>query len=79
MNLVEKLKKYYFTEPEYEVRVVDAPSDAQTFDKMIVVFANERAEAQWLAGLPRDGKPSRKIIRRVSLYNSKTDTTVGDY
>jgi len=78
MNKIDQLKRFY-TEPDFDIWVVDAPKDAQTFDKMLVIFVNERTENQWLAGLPRDYKPARKIIRSVKLYNSETDTIVLEY
>jgi len=78
MNKIDQLKRYY-TEPEFEIQVVNAPKDAQTFDKMIIVMVNQRAESQWLAGLPRDNVPSKKTIRSVKLYNSVTDAVISEY
>lgn len=53
----------YWEEAEYPVDVVPAPQDAVTFDKMLVVFLDE----------------TRRSIRRVSLYDSKTDRFVADF
>lgn len=50
------------------VEVVDAPKDAQTFDKMLVVLVKVENNVS-----------NRKIIRRVILYNSVTDSIIGQY
>ena len=54
MNKIDQLRKLW-AQAECVLEVVNAPEDAQTFDKMLVVFVDER----------------RKTIRRVSFYNSK--------
>jgi hypothetical protein len=71
MNKIDQLKKLWGQLEGSEIRVVDAPKDAQTFDKMIVVFAESMPMYV--------GNPTRKNIRRVSLYNSVTDTIISEY
>lgn len=71
--------KRFWAQADCILQVVDAPKDAQTFDKMLVVFVDERSDLQNLAGVRVDNVPSRKIIRRVSLYNSATDTITGEF
>jgi len=78
MSKIDQLKKFW-AQADCVLEVVDAPHDAQTFDKMLVVFVDERSDLQALAGVKVDKIPSRKIIRRVSLYDSATDTIIGDY
>lgn len=78
MNKIEQLKKFW-AQADCVLQIVDAPKDAQTFDKMLVVLVDERSDLQALAGIKVDNVPSRKIIRRVSLYNSVTDSIVGEY
>lgn len=62
MNKLDQLKRLW-TMGGCSVQVVDAPKDAQSFDKMIIVFADN----------------GRKTIKRVSLYNSTEDKIVSEY
>lgn len=78
MSKLDQLKRFW-AQADCVLQVVDAPHDAQTFDKMLVVFVDERSDLQALAGVKADKVPSRKIIRRVSLYNSKEDKIVSEY
>ncbi len=78
MNKVDQLKRF-FAQADCVVDVVDAPKDAQTFDKMLVVFADEIRDLQSLAGIPSGKSSGKRIIRRVCLYNSGTDQIVGEY
>lgn len=78
MNKLDQLNKFWAI-GGCSVQIVDAPKDAQTFDKMIVVIVDERSDLQKLAGVRVDNMPSKKIIRRVSLYNSKEDKIVSEY
>lgn len=79
MTKVDQLRKFYAT-ADCSVQVFDAPKDAQTFDKMLVVFVDEVRDLQKLAGIPvRQQTSGRRIIRRVCLYNSKTDQIVSEY
>lgn len=64
MSKIDQLKKLW-AQADCILQVVNAPKDAQTFDKMLVVFVEQ------LSG--------KKIIRKVSLYNSKTDSIVAEY
>jgi hypothetical protein len=70
MNKIEQLKRLY-AQTDCQLQVVNAPKDAQTFDKMIVVFTEVMSMYV--------GNPTRKVIRRISLYNSVTDTIIGEY
>jgi hypothetical protein len=78
MNKIDQLKRLW-AQADCVLEIVDAPKDAQTFDKMLVVFADEMRDYQALACLKYQQLSGRKIIRRVSLYNSKTDTIVSEY
>lgn len=44
-------------------KIVDAPKDASTFDKMLIVYADKQC----------------KIIRKVSLYSTKDKKFVLEY
>lgn len=44
----------------FSVQIVDAPREANLFDKMLIVFSDQES----------------KMIRKVSLYSSKTDKIV---
>jgi len=78
MSKIDQLKRLW-NQGGCSLEIYNAPKDAQTFDKMIVIFADERSDYQALAGLP-PGKPSgRRIIRRVNLYNSVTDMIEGEF
>lgn len=48
---------------EFPYVVVDAPKDAISFDKMLVVYLDE----------------TKRYIRCVSLYDSKTDKIVANF
>lgn len=78
MNKVEQLKKMW-SQGGCKLEVYDAPSDAQTFDKMLVVFVDQRSDLEALAGLKQTKPSGKRIIRRVTLYNSKEDKIVGEY
>ncbi len=52
-----------WTEAEYPTEVVSAPKDAVSFDKMLVVYLDE----------------TRRFVRRVSFYNSKTDKFIAHF
>ena len=69
MNKIDQLKKFWL-QADCVLEVVNAPKDAQTFDKMLVVFVDERNDLQ---------ASGRRIIRRVSLYNSVTDMIISEY
>lgn len=64
MSKIDQLKKFW-EEADCKLEVVNAPLDAQTFDKMIVIVSGTVAD--------------KKILRRVSLYNSKLDKIVSEY
>ena len=61
VNMLEHWQKTW-KQAGFPTKVVDAPKDAYTFDKMLVIYAD----------------PQCKVIRRVSLYNSKTNKMMGD-
>lgn len=62
VNMLEHWQKTW-GQSGFPTKVVDAPRDAQTFDKMLVVYSDQ----------------TRRTIRRVSFYNSKTNKMMGDY
>ena len=61
INMLEHWQKTW-ANSGFPTKVVDAPKDANTFDKMLVIYADKDC----------------KVIRRVSLYNSKTNKMMGD-
>lgn len=70
MNKIEQLRRLY-AQADCQLQVVDAPKDAQTFNKMLIIFTES---------IPMHfSNPTRKIIRRVCLYNSITDQIISEY
>ena len=62
MTTLERERSQWY-EAGLTTAVVQAPKDAVTFDKMLVVYADD----------------NMKMIRQVNLYNSKEDRFVGQY
>ena len=48
---------------EFPTEMVDAPKEAVNFDKMLIVYLDE----------------SKRYIRRVSFYDSKTDKFLANF
>lgn len=47
----------------FTVKITDAPKDAQTFDKMMIVFSDE----------------SKKMIRRVIFFSNKENKIIAEF
>lgn len=63
MTQLEKHLDYFTNVAEYPTDVVDAPKDATSFDKMLVVYLDD----------------TKRMVWKVSFYNSKNDEFVRHY
>lgn len=62
MNLIESMIAT-FQKAGFPSKLVDAPKDAVTFDKMLIVFSTQ----------------TMKTIRQVHLFSTKENKFIGSY